>query len=133
MDDLSQLTLIVISVASVVSAMALAWLCAKVTRMEQILFTFTKDTKVEDALNGLRDANDKAAGLAVEAVRVARNTSRQVDVTAELGHQNAAGARAVAHDLADSINRADNEPSGEAGAAADAGLRSDPREKKNNS
>lgn len=124
---MADLALVVIGFATLTCALALAWLCAKVTNIEQFLTTpVPKDTTVDDALAHLQADHDKATVLAVEAVRLAKNTSAQVDVTAELGHQNAAASRVVAHDLAASIGRADSEESGEPGAAADAGLRSDP-------
>ncbi len=131
MDDLSlpDLALVIVALASTFFVLAVAWLCAKVRNIEHFITApITKDSTVEDALQHLQNDHDEAVVEAKEAARLARHTSGQVDVAAELGHQNAAGARVVAQDLAKSQNRADAEPSGVPGAAADAGLRSDPKE-----
>ncbi len=118
---------VLVAAVAVCALGLLAWLCAKVATIEKVLTaTFERDTAGEDALGRLQADHDEATAAAAEAARLARHTSEQVDITAELGHQNAARGRAVAHDLAESIRRADAEPTGEAGAAADAGLRSAP-------
>ncbi len=117
-------------------------------------FTTNAGSSLKDSGNRLEHAAEESArtaheaavavkGLAVEAEASRRQTSEmrvllddlRAQVTLgirsvlrqEAGQQaQDAGAAVVADDLARSIGRADAEPSGEAGAAADAGLRSDP-------
>lgn len=119
----------VITLSVVGIAMGIAWLCAKVTNIEQVITTpFVENTAIKEALSDLKADHVKASELAEESVRIDKLTSDQVNVATELGHQSAAEARHVAKGLASSIHRADSETSGEPGAAADAGLRSNPEE-----
>lgn len=126
---LSNFSVGVISVSVVGIALGIAWLCAKVTNIEQFITTpIAENRTVSDALAGLKEDNVKSADLAKEAVRVDKLTSDQVNVTAELGHQSAARARKVASNLSGTHRRADAETTGVPGAAADAGLKSDPKD-----
>lgn len=126
-DNVILVCVVVVATSSVFTALVTAWLCGHVSSIRSFLLrTPEPDTDVKDALDRLEADRLVDRDLAVEAVRLAKRTSSQVDVAAELGHQAAEANRHVAADLAKSIHRADIEASGEPGAAADAGLKSDP-------
>ncbi len=121
-------------------------------------FKTNAGSSLKDSVNRLESAAEESArtaheaavavkGLAVEAEASRRQTSEMrvllddlraqvrlgmLSVLRQEAGQQAqdAGAAVVASDLAASIHRADTEESGEAGAAADAGLRSEPTESK---
>lgn len=124
-DTIILICVVVVAVASVFTAFVTAWLCGHVSSIRSYLLR-PANMDVKAALERLEADHAVDRDLAVEAVRLAKRTSAQVDVTAELGHQAAEATRHVAADLARSISRADTEATGEPGAAADAGLKSDP-------
>lgn len=121
-------------ISSLVTAVGVVWLCIHIDRATKRFFlsaeayeeaNVVRHVTVTDALLRVEEAVTEAR---IAATRVAE----KVNVTAELGFQNAEGQHRmeeanaeVAHDLAESIARADALPkSSDYGAAADAALRS---------
>ena len=133
-DTFIAVSVAVVAFASVTTALGVVWLCATVTSLARNLREGSQKTleaadilqcTVVDALAGIQE--DVIAAKLQSALM-----ARRVDVAAELGYQNAEAAQriedaadVVAHDLADSIGRADAMPAdSNFGAAADAALRS---------
>lgn len=133
-DTLISVGVAVVAVASIATSFGVIWLCVMVTSLTRALSESSQKTleaadilqcSVIDALAGIQE---DVIAAKMQAVIMAK----RVDIGTELGYQNAEAAdrmehaaAEVAHDLADSIGRADAQPKdGDYGRAADAALRS---------
>lgn len=133
-DEVILAAVVVVAASSVVTSFGVVWLCAKVTTVTDRFFLGATDHLTADAVVAATLARVEEA--ARDAKKAAAHTAERVDVATELAYQNAEAVQRmevadadVAHDLADSIARADDLPKdGNYGAAADAALRSGPED-----
>lgn len=139
-DQVILAAVVVISAASIVTALGVVWLCAHATHVAAVLrqtaiasveLQDAATAAVADALLRIEEAAADAKDAALEAKKAAERTSESVHVGTELGYQAAesnrrmeAGAALIAHDLSAAHGRADA-AEGPHGAAADAASRTE--------